>query len=343
MKYLKYSLSAILSIAIVGTSLLVYKWSDALYRVLHVTATMSGDVPEWVSSSRYEIDVTVLSLDEIRVTELNYPVNSSIHIYRPITDRQTSFMMFIPGFTPHGASDKRIVGLATSMAETGIGVAVPDTEYMRSAVFSPLDINAIKTAFYYLEQQDYVKDGMIAIGGFSAAGSYALITAALLGEKPLFILTFGGYYNLSDLIASVISNEAVYKGQTREWNPGRNPVDIVSNMLGSEMIDISENTDFQQALELLNNLDNEMKETLEMLSPSSIVHKIKSPVFILHSAIDDSIPVEESYRLADSIPQDTNYRFTEFKGFSHVTPRTVFSLDYLRLSHKILFVMKELE
>lgn len=321
---------------------LTYSWGGVISRTFHIAMTMSGAAPGWMSKGRYDVDFSIVRLsDEKYHHQKDSKSKPGIHIFKPVGAKESSFVILVPGFTDKGARDRRIVRLAKSFAQSGIGVAVPDTASMRSRIFSNNDIDVIKKTFKYVKARNYVKDGKIAICGFSVAGSYALVAASSLGREPLFILSFGGYYDLEDLVTSVISKQAQYNGKSRKWIPGDIPVAVVKENIGLE--DINSGMDYRKAEEVTAKLAEKKPGIFKNLSPSSYAEQIKSPVYIFHSQKDDSVPVEESYRLKDALSGKTEVNFTELRGLSHVTPKDFLSLDYMKLTFQLMSMVKALE
>lgn len=321
---------------------LLYSWGGVIYRTFHIAMNMSGAAPGWISEGKYDVGFSLVRLYETENKKNNFKdTDAEVHLFRPVEKNETTFVILVPGFTDKGAGDRRIVKLARSFARSGIGVAIPDTDTMRNRIFSIHDIVVIRDTFRYLKDRNYVKEGKIAICGFSVAGSYALVAASELGKDPLFIFSFGGYYDLKDLVASVISGQAVYHGESRKWIPGDIPVAVVKENLGIQ--DLNSGMGYRKAEEVTNRLAEKRPGIFKKLSPSSYTEQIKPPVYILHSRKDDSIPVEESYRLRDALSGETELNFTELKGLSHVTPKDFLSMDYLKLTYQLMSMVKALE
>lgn len=335
--FLKKIFVSLLILSFCAAVYITFSWGTVLYRTFHISTNLSDDSPGWISDGKHDSEHTKISLPNSK----NRKTHADIHIYRPKDIKETSFVVFVPGFTDKGASDKRIVRLSKAFAESGIGVAVTDTGTMRDRIFNKEDVIAITETFRYLEQQDYVIKDKIAICGFSVAGSYALIAASDPGIDPLFVMTFGGYYDLKDLVAAVASGKAVHNGISRTWIPGDIPVEVVRKNVGYEIINAE--PEYEEARSRLEKLSEKKLRIFEELSPSHQVKQINSPVYILHSSKDDSIPVEESYRLNELLSGNNETSFTELRGLSHVTPKDFVSIDYIKLTFQLLSMMKALE
>jgi len=337
---LKFSFVILLTIVISASTYILYSWVGVFYKTFHIVMHASRDAPAWISGPGYEVNVTSVGLSQLNNEDI-YNVNpdSRVYIFRPEGIRVTPFVILVPGFTDKGAADKRITRISRAFAESGIGVAVPDSETMRARIFNSEDVDLVVATFNYLARQDYVEKKRIAICGFSVAGSYSLIAASELGKRPLFVLTFGGYYDLKNVAASVISGQVFYKDKTRKWIPGDIPRDVVAGILGDSFKN-KNSPDYVEAKRIISKVSSEKFDELWHLSPISVVDRIRAPVYVLHSRKDDSIPVEESYRIVESLSLNTEVHFTEFSGLSHVTPKDFFSYDYMKLSWTLLKMMK---
>lgn len=320
---------------------LTYNHGAVLYRTIHIALNAVGSAPGWSGIGGYEAEIFSIRLSDTDAgSTMDIAEKTELHIYRPKEKELSSFMILVPGFTDKGAEDRRIKRLSRAFAESGIGVAVPDTPGMRNRIFDFRDINAISAAFNYLQQQNYVMEEKIAICGFSIAGSYSVIAASRSGNEPVFVVSFGGYYDLAALSKSVLTGRVFYKDKSRKWIASDIPGEVVSKMLGMK-ITPGEYT-VEEAARIMRNLSSEKKELLKRVSPSSYKDDISTKLYIFHSSADDSIPVEESRKLAENLRGKTQLSITELEGLSHVTPKDFLSRDYLRLTIQIFKMISDL-
>lgn len=338
----RFTYIILLIAAVSASSYFLYTWGGVFYRSFHILMHATSDAPGWISGPEYKINISNIKFSNV---EERYEINtgSSVYIYRPEGIKETPFIILVPGFTDRGAADQRIVRISRAFAESGVGVAVPDSDTMRGRIFSVDDINLIVSTFNYLEKQRYVKKKRIALCGFSVGGSYSLIASSRLGNRPLFTVTFGGYYDLRDLAAAVLSGHAYNEGNERIWIPGDIPRNVVQRILGDPSLDDKIGSmDFSKARNLINKMSVDKLDKIRRLSPSSSALTIRTPVYVLHSIQDDSIPVEESDRLVRGLSGETKVYFIKFAGLSHVTPKDILSIDYFKLSRALLKMMKML-
>ena len=347
----KFRLAAIAYILFVigATAFLLFTWGETLYRTAFVISHVVPGVPKWFESGKHEVKVQEIELphpkDDIRDSRNNS--SREVYIYLPQDAKRSAFVIFIPGFTPEGALDSRLVNLANSFAGAGIGVAVPDSQTIRKKTFSRDDINLIKDTFLFLQGRPYVDRERIGIGGFSIAGSYALCAASKLGNDPLFVLSIGGYFNLRDLLIEVLSESAVYNGEKRLWKPDSLPKEVVFNSIAHQMgkkeaheLFPSEDLTFHEAEQFIKSSPQEFLHELDELSPSSTISQIKSRVFLMHDKNDNVIPVEESRKIRDALPKNIPISYNEFSILRHVTPKTFLTTDILKFSWQVLSIVK---
>ncbi|HWP92764.1 MAG TPA: hypothetical protein VNN20_11290 [Thermodesulfobacteriota bacterium] len=351
MKFLSRKKYPLAFLTAFGLLLVLINYAEPAYRTGYIISQVVPNAPNWFEWGKYDVSVEKVELD---VSNNNNHGRSSevqrglIYIYLPMGVIRPGFVILLPGFTPDGALDARLVNLARSFAGAGIGVAVPDSSTIRKRIFSRDDIELIKLTFYFLQDQDYVDKERIGICGFSVAGSYALRAASELGSGPLFVLSLGGYFDLGELIAQVISKSAIYNRSTRLWKPNPMPEEVISNNfirhIGVESIKQinQESLSFEDAKKYIQMLPEAVLINLSALSPSPTLPAIKTRVFLIHDKNDDVIPVEDSYKIRDLLPRDIPVHLTELSSFDHVTPENFFSLDTLKLSWQVLNIVKML-
>ena len=318
----------------------------AAYRTAFVISHIVPAVPEWFEWGRYEIETQEVSLDDNRIVDIYLPVRRRLGEGGPQGMESTSFVLFFPGFTPEGSRDPRIVNLARSFAGAGIGVAVPDSEHIRKAQFSRQDIDLIKDTFHFLQEQPYVDSERIGMSGFSVAGSYILRAASELGDQPLFVHSLGGYYDLGELLAELVSERAIYKGKERAWEPGSFAKEILRKTLSAQIGQehaqqlLTQEISLEEARKRFESFPDDFLTEFRDISPASSLSHIKTRVFLMHDTNDNTIPVEESRKIRDALPQGISISYNEFLLLEHVTPQAFLSLDILKLSRQVLQIMR---
>ena len=115
-------------------------------------------------------------------------------------------LVLVPGFTPHGKDDARLVDLALSLARARFLVLVPDLDGPREMRVRLEDSRGIADAAVHLAQMDLLRGqqgvGVVAIS--YAAGLAILATMESGGSVPIrFIVSIGGYYDTTALATFV--------------------------------------------------------------------------------------------------------------------------------------------
>jgi pimeloyl-ACP methyl ester carboxylesterase len=112
-------------------------------------------------------------------------------------------MVLVPGLTPEGRDDRRVIAFAQTLARARFEVVVPDLPGMRSLQVTARDAEPIADAVRYLDERG---DGRpLGVAGVSFAVGPAVIAL----EEPAaegkvdFFLGIGGYYDLAALITYV--------------------------------------------------------------------------------------------------------------------------------------------
>lgn len=337
---MKYPLRrAILLVIALAFLLLILQWGKAIYRTAYLVSHVVPNAPRWFEWGIYGVDLR----KEEFITESKKRL---VYIYQPKGIERPSFVILVPGFSPKGAKDRRLVNLAGSFTGSGIGVAVPDSETIPKRVFSREDIDRIKDTFLFLREKGYAAPDRIGLCGFSVAGSYVLRAASELGETPLFAFSLGGYFDLKELVAEVLSKRAVYRGSKRPWKPNPLPKEVVRNILiehiGKEKAEdlLRRNPSFEEAQRYVESLPSWLLSAFNDLSPSPTLSSMRTRVFLMHDREDELIPVEESLKIRDALPKDIPVSFGEFSSIHHVTPKGFFSGDIVRFSWQVLGMVR---
>jgi hypothetical protein len=128
-------------------------------------------------------------------------------------------VVVVPGLTPDGKDDPRLVAFATSLARARFLVLVPDIPNTRALKVSAADSVSIGDAIEELAQRSATgaerRVGLVAI-------SYAVGPALLAASRApaithvRFIVAIGGYYDIEAAIAFVTTG--YYRAPDRSWD-----------------------------------------------------------------------------------------------------------------------------
>ena len=115
-------------------------------------------------------------------------------VYRP-GDGAVAALVLMPGATPAGPDDPRLVAFATMLARARFLVLVPDITNLRALEVRSGDVRHVADAVRYLAS--CAGAGAIGLVGISYAAGPALIAALEndIRDRIGFVLTVGGYYD----------------------------------------------------------------------------------------------------------------------------------------------------
>lgn len=271
-------------------------------------------------------------------------------------------LVLVPGLVAAGKDDSRVIALATTLARLHFAVLVPDLEGLRRYCTRASDVREVADAFrYLLSQPGMVPGGQVGIAGFSY-GAGPVLLAGLepdIREQVRFIATFGGYYDLTDLVTYFTtgyyrdSPESAWR--YREPRPYIKWVFMLSNIDLLERpedraliykfaagirdnakleIPVSElGPDAQALYALLTNKDPERVQMLiSRLSPrirgemdglDPAMHdlsQLRAQVIMMHGRSDSFIPYTESIALKHALPRGQAQLFL-IEGYAHTDVR----------------------
>jgi len=202
------------------------------------------------------------------------------------------------------------------------------------------------------------------------ASLLALAAAAdpRIRQQVVALGSFGGYYDVRELIVAVATDTLLVDGQRQPWQPdpwakevlkssllyfvpdrrerdllaaaldtgGRLPSAALSPTASLVQAVLLER-DPQRAHQLLAQAPPELARTLDLLSPRTYTAQVQTEVFIVADRHDPLVPYTESVRLRhDLMAQGKPTRYAEIAIFRHVNPRletnpASFLADFLRL------------
>lgn len=115
-------------------------------------------------------------------------------VYRP-GDGAVAALVLVPGATPAGPDDPRLVVFATMLARARFLVLVPDIPNLRALEVRSSDVRHVADAVRYLARCGGA--GAIGLVGISYAAGPALIAALEndIRDRIGFVVTVGGYYD----------------------------------------------------------------------------------------------------------------------------------------------------
>jgi dienelactone hydrolase len=279
-----------------------------------------------------------------------------VDIYRPGDDARHGAMILSPGAPPLEPDDPRLTRLAGDVARAGFVMLVPFSPDLEAEMIYPREVDALVAEFQYLQEQPYVKQDKIGYIGVSVGAPLALLAAAdpRINNDVAYVVSFGGYYDATDVLEAVTTGVISYDGHTETWTPDEHSVDVMSEQVINRLSDASDrdiliralvdrepeatgelwrltpegraafelltNRDPSRVDELLARLPAEPRQALRDLSLDGRLQGLRAETFILHDKTDRFVPYTESRRLRDALQGQVKLHFTEVDIFEHVEP-----------------------
>lgn len=123
-------------------------------------------------------------------------------LYLP-ADEVRARLVLIPGVTPAGRNDRRLVEFAMTMARARFEVLVPDIVEMRRLRVSARDAVPIADAVRFLDRADDGKPVGIAAVSFAVGPALIALFDPDAGPRVRFFVGIGGYYDLEQLVTFI--------------------------------------------------------------------------------------------------------------------------------------------
>jgi dienelactone hydrolase len=279
-----------------------------------------------------------------------------VDIYRPGDGKAHGAMILSPGAPPLEPDDSRLTRLAGDVARAGFVMLIPFSPDLENEMIYPREVDALVAEFQYLQQQPYVKQDKIGYIGVSVGSPLALLAAAdsRINDDVAYAVSFGGYYDATDVLKSVTTGRISYDGVDEAWVPDQHSVDVMSEQVINRLSDASDrdillgalvdrepgaagklwqltpegraafelltNKDPSRVDELLARLPTEPRQALDDLSLGGKLQGLHAETFILHDKTDHFVPYTESRRLRDALQGQVKLHFTEVDIFEHVEP-----------------------
>lgn len=140
-------------------------------------------------------------------------------LYLPAT-RARAGLVLVPGLTPAGKDDSRLVALARTLARVDFAVLVPDIPGFRSLQLRASDVGVLIDAIETLDALPEMQPRLpLGIGGFSYAVGPAIMASLdpRVRERVDLVVGVGGYYDLRELVAYYTTG--AHRGDTEGPTP----------------------------------------------------------------------------------------------------------------------------
>ena len=270
-------------------------------------------------------------------------------------DGQAAVLLFL-GVNPAGRDDERVVNLAEALARSGMVVMVPWSESMTRYRIDPAEVDNLVNAFQYLRGLEYVDPERVGMGGFCVGASLSMVAAqdSRIREDVAFVNSFGGYFDVKDLMVSIASRARFDEDSQEPWEPSRQTLETFRNHLiesvespeerelltrvfaheeepapgdvegfsdtGKTVYSLLSGVSKEEADELLSRMPEDFRKEMISISPNQNLGDLKARLLIMHDSKDDNVPAEESRRLAAALEGRGDVSYTEFVFFQHMDP-----------------------
>jgi len=282
-------------------------------------------------------------------------------LYRSLGRGEGTGVILVHGVNETGKDDERIVWLADLLARSGFTVLTPDFLGFKSLTLRSSDVEELVASIQYLaDRLQGIRQERVGLVGFSYGAGPTIIAAAdpRVRDRVRFVLSFGGYYDLTNVITFVttgyyefasirgrmIPNDYVrwiflrYNlelipvardrailqeiAEARARNPSvdTGPLAATLGPEGRAVYDLLVNRDPGRVPDLIANLGPSIREQIRFLSPARVIDGFLGRLFVVHSNPDEYMPLTESLRLAAALETRGNVHLAMLRTFEHVRP-----------------------
>jgi pimeloyl-ACP methyl ester carboxylesterase len=239
----------------------------------------------------------------------------------PSSDARRAILL-VPGATPPGRDDRRVVAIAEALARADRVVVVPELE-VYSEDLVPADVDRLVALTGALA----AGHGPVVIAGISFGGSLGLVAAAdpQVANEVALVATFGAYADLAGVVQAATTGVSLVGDQRIPWNPDPRALDVIrEQLLGlldaddrravqtalasrSDPADLSTELravhdllvaeDPTRTMALVEQTPPVVRDRIAAVSPARAGADLTVPVVALHAADDPVIPYGELARL----------------------------------------------
>lgn len=237
-------------------------------------------------------------------------------------------VLVVPGATPQGRDDERVVTLASSLAAAGRDVVVPELRLYQEEI-DVLDVDRVVE----VAGQLCSGGGELVVFGFSYGGALALVAAAderVAGCIDL-VATFGAYADLVGVLQAAVTGASVVDGEVHPWEAADEAlVGTVIEDAAPQLVPEAEREPLRRALErrdpsglpgnaelvyrlataddpeqvadLARRLPPPGDGLVGTFSPVAVADRVEADVLAAHALDDPAVPFAELLRLQAAFP-----------------------------------------
>ncbi len=249
-------------------------------------------------------------------------------------------IILLPGATPQGRDDQRVVDMARAFARTDRLVVVPELEVYDQDL-RPSDVErivAVGTALAAAHDD-------VVLAGLSFGGSLALLAAAEpeLSDHVALVATFGAYADLAGVVQAATTGISLVDGQRYAWEPDPRAAGVVraqtlallppadrravAAALDGRVAPTTLEAPLRAVHDLLSDPDPVrfldhlaaspavLRDRIAEVSPARHAPDLTAPLVAIHARDDPVIPSAELARLERTYP---HARTLDLATFDHV-------------------------
>jgi len=287
--------------------------------------------------------------------------SSKADLYLPRSGGKHPGILLNHGVIDTGKDDPRLKRLAEILCRSGFAVCIPDFQSMRSFRIDPSDIEEVQMAFeHFISRKEYILPQSCGLFGFSYGAGPTIIAACrpALRPKVRFVVSFGGYYDLKNVLSFLATGSFEFGGKSYSRQPQEygkwvflaNNLDLVESpqdrsllrnilqiklhdekapierfepLLGEEgrnILALLFHSDSGQTESLIMKLPASIQTSIKALSVGPALRHLNADLILAHGEDDDMIPFTESIRLAQAAPDPRRVYCQTLKSYSHVDP-----------------------
>lgn len=144
------------------------------------------------------------ALERVSRRDIAYAVNGrerEADLYRPLDRPPRAGLVVVPGASPQGRDDPRLMVFAGALTRSGFEVLVPEIPNLRDLTLQPDDTRIVADAIRHLHERR-AGEGRLGVSAISYAVGPALLATLEPDTESLvdFLIGIGGYYDSTAVI-----------------------------------------------------------------------------------------------------------------------------------------------
>lgn len=278
------------------------------------------------------------------------PAGTCFDIYRQ-RRKTLAVCVAVHGVTINGGRDLRLVHFARTLAHFGVACRVPTLKGLASCRWERSDLDELAKIVTLTADEMHQSVGLV---GFSFGGSYALVVAGRpdVLERMRWVITFGAYHNLADVLEGFALNLKREPQNEVEWDEaiyqrlmflyGQGNAALFSQESWREAETLLKRYSCEASFEekrrfydhYLQDLDAGVfkhlpePEVLKKFSPAGNLGRLNCPVTLIHDRNDPVVPPAEAERLfseLEALHGNRGHRLVLTSLLSHVASSNLFN------------------